>query len=207
MREELRRRRSSYTNQSRFPIKKNQSRFLCFLDFGNKPMIRVDLQSAHTRPLKKKKTAEGGRHIAGDPIRPPRLEDAGLEDCALPQESIAEAFSLAALAVSSRLPHLSLSDDEDEGDDPLAPRGGCVEAGPTCGAIPESLVGGGRGSECHADEVMVVAGRGDEEDRVVVVVGQELGQEKGCAEGTREGEQRKVEDGIVEKAILVKDFA
>ncbi|XP_037462382.1 uncharacterized protein LOC119333655 [Triticum dicoccoides] len=187
----------------------NQERFLYYgIDQPASRLASPETSSQRT-PVrsKKKKTAEGGRHIAGDPIRPPRLEDAGLEDCALPQESIAEAFSLAALAVSSRLPHLSLSDDEDEGDDPLAPRGGCVEAGPTCGAIPESLVGGGRGSECHADEVMVVAGRGDEEDRVVVVVGQELGQEKGCAEGTREGEQRKVEDGIVEKAILVKDFA
>ncbi|KAM3256990.1 hypothetical protein ACQJBY_049399 [Aegilops geniculata] len=167
--------------------------------------------------------AEEGRHIAaGDPIRPPRLEDAGLEDCALPPESIAEAFSLAALAVSSRLPHLSLSDDEDEdeGDDPLAPRGGCVEdAGPTCGATPDALVVAGGGSKGGADEVVVVGGgggggsdkvvvvgRGDEEDRVVVV-GEELGQEKRCGKGTREGERRKEEEEMVEKAILLEDFA
>ncbi|XP_020151342.2 uncharacterized protein [Aegilops tauschii subsp. strangulata] len=149
----------------------------------------------------KKKMTEEGRHIAGEPIRPPRLEDAGLEDCALPTESIAEAFSLAALAVSSRLPHLPLSDDEDD-DDPLAPRGGCVEdAGPTCGVIPNALVGARGGSDGGADEVVV--GRGDR----VVVIGQELGQEKGCAEGTGEGEQRKEEDEIVEKAVLVRDFA
>lgn len=168
------------------------------------------------------KMAEEGRHIAaGDPIRPPRLEDAGLEDCALPPESIAEAFSLAALAVSSRLPHLSLSEDEDEGDDPLAPRGGCVEdAGSTRGAIPDALVGAGGGSEGGADEVVVVGGgggggsdevvvvgRGDEEDRVVVV-GEELGQEKRCGKGTREGERRKEEEEeMVEKAILLEDFA
>ncbi|WVZ64626.1 hypothetical protein U9M48_014120 [Paspalum notatum var. saurae] len=68
----------------------------------------------------------------GVPIRPPspRLEDAGLENCALPPESIAEAFALAVVAaVSSRL---NLSDDE-EGEERRAwgvsPRGGgCVDA-------------------------------------------------------------------------------
>lgn len=173
--------------------------------------------------------AEEGRLVAGsgEPIRPPRLEDAGLEDCALPPESIAEAFSLAAMAVSSRFTRFSLSDDEDddEGDAPLAPRGGCVEdAGPTFGAIPDALVGPGAGREGGADEVVVVGGgggggsdevvvvgRGDEEDRVVVV-GEDLekkpGQEKGCVEGIREeGDRKKEEDEIVEKAILVEDFA
>lgn len=43
-------------------------------------------------------------------IRPPRIEDAGLEDCALPPESIKQAFLKAASAVRSSL----LSDDEDE---------------------------------------------------------------------------------------------
>ncbi|XP_047046253.1 sodium/potassium/calcium exchanger 1-like isoform X2 [Lolium rigidum] len=172
--------------------------------------------------------AEEGRLVAGsgELIRPPRLEDAGLEDCALPPESIAEAFSLAAMAVSSRFPRLSLSDDEDEGDAPLAPRGGCVEdAGPTCGAIPDALVGAGGGREGGADEVVVigggggegggdevvVVGRGDEEDRVVVVGGElqkKLGQEKGCVDGIRkEEEQKEEEEDIAEKAILVEDFA
>jgi hypothetical protein len=157
--------------------------------------------------------ADKGRLLAGsgELIRPPRLEDAGLEDCALPPESIAEAFSLAAMAVSSRLPLLSLSDDEDdEGDAPLAPRGGCVDdAGPTCGAIPDALVGAGAGREGGADEVVVVGGsggggsdkvvvvgRGDEEDRVVVVgeeLGKKLGQEKGCVEGIREEGEREKE--------------
>lgn len=166
--------------------------------------------------------AEEGRLLAGsgELIRPPGLEDAGLEDCALPPESIAEAFSLAAMAVSSRFPRLSLSDDE--GDDPFAPGGGCVEdAGPTCGSIPDALVGTGGGREGGADEVVVVGGgggvgvcdevvvvgRGDEEDRVVVVgedLEKNLGQDKGCVEGIREEEDRKKED---EKAILVEDFA
>lgn len=171
--------------------------------------------------------SEEGRLLAGagESILPPRLEDAGLEDCALPPESIAEAFSLAAMAVSSRLPHLSLSDDEDEdedeGDAPLAPRGGCVEdAGPTCGSIPDALVGAGGGRVGGADDVVViggggkgggggsdqvvVVGRGDEEDRVVVFgeeLGEKLGQEKGCVDGVRE------EEDMVKKAILVEDFA
>ncbi|WOH10769.1 hypothetical protein DCAR_0730239 [Daucus carota subsp. sativus] len=45
-------------------------------------------------------------------ILPPRLEDAGLEDCALPPDSIREAFLKAASAVRSSL--LSQSDDEDD---------------------------------------------------------------------------------------------
>ncbi|CAN4086844.1 unnamed protein product [Withania somnifera] len=46
-----------------------------------------------------------------DKIRPPRLEDAGLENCALPPESIKEAFLKAANSVRSMI---SPSDDEDE---------------------------------------------------------------------------------------------
>ncbi|CAM8942164.1 unnamed protein product [Rhodiola kirilowii] len=38
-------------------------------------------------------------------IRPPRIEDAGLEDCALPPDSIREAFLKAAAAVGSRHDH------------------------------------------------------------------------------------------------------
>ncbi|WCJ40764.1 hypothetical protein M5689_021671 [Euphorbia peplus] len=37
-----------------------------------------------------------------DKIIPPRLEDAGLEDCALPADSIKEAFLKAAASVKSR---------------------------------------------------------------------------------------------------------
>ncbi|GFP99916.1 hypothetical protein PHJA_002135700 [Phtheirospermum japonicum] len=44
-------------------------------------------------------------------IKPPRIEDAGLEDCALPPESIREAFLKAAAAVGSII---SASDDEDD---------------------------------------------------------------------------------------------
>ncbi|KAL6972794.1 hypothetical protein U1Q18_026966 [Sarracenia purpurea var. burkii] len=48
-----------------------------------------------------------------DQVRPPRLEDAGLEDCALPPESIKEAFLKAATAVGSRAASIfTTSDDE-----------------------------------------------------------------------------------------------
>ncbi|CAL5088739.1 unnamed protein product [Urochloa decumbens] len=156
----------------------------------------------------------------GVPIRPPRLEDAGLEDCALPPESIAEAFSLAAAAVSSRLARFPLSDDEDEDEEEghaSAPRGGgCVDdAGPARGAVPDAdalvggggvtggadavvVVGGGRGGGC--EDAVVVGGRGEEQDGVVVV-GEgrgetKLGKEDGCVEGVREGvsEPRRAQD-------------
>ncbi|CAI9753802.1 unnamed protein product [Fraxinus pennsylvanica] len=66
---------------------------------------------------------DAAREVEGflDKIKPPRLEDAGLEDCALPPESIKEAFLKAANAVRSII---SAPDDEDEGegrcvDDPI----------------------------------------------------------------------------------------
>ncbi|KAL4589190.1 hypothetical protein LXL04_002095 [Taraxacum kok-saghyz] len=49
-----------------------------------------------------------------DKIKPPRLEDAGLEDCALPPDSIQEAFLKAATAVHSHI--FYHSDDESEED-------------------------------------------------------------------------------------------
>jgi len=149
----------------------------------------------------------------GVPIRPPPLEDAGLEDCALPPESIAEAFSLAAAAVSSRLARFPLSDEEEDEEYriPATRGGGCVDdAGPAHGAaVPDAdaliggggvtgdggadevvVVGGGRGGRC--EDAVVVGGRGEEQDGVVVVGegrrGEEkLGKEDGCVEGVREG--------------------
>ncbi|XP_031388302.1 uncharacterized protein LOC116201273 [Punica granatum] len=50
-------------------------------------------------------------------ILPPRLEDAGLEDCALPLDSIHEAFLKAATAVGSRGGGAFASDDEDDDED------------------------------------------------------------------------------------------
>lgn len=47
-------------------------------------------------------------------IEPPRLEDAGLENCALPLESIMEAFSIAA---ASRFNDTDEEEDDGEDDD------------------------------------------------------------------------------------------
>ncbi|KAK2971185.1 hypothetical protein RJ640_008609 [Escallonia rubra] len=64
-------------------------------------------------------TAEAAAAGLLEKIRPPRLEDAGLEDCALPPESIREAFLKAATAVNSTI--FSPSEDDDE-----EPQGKCV---------------------------------------------------------------------------------
>lgn len=147
----------------------------------------------------------------GEPIWPPQLEDAGLEDCTLPLECIAKAFSLATMDVSSLVSHLPLSDDyEDEGDDPLKPRGCGVggyvdDAGPTRGVIPEAILSARVGSDGGADEVMVIGnGRGkdgdevvvgghkDEEDRVVVVGEEQEGSLDGRRAALRGSEKESV---------------
>ncbi|XP_023523630.1 uncharacterized protein LOC111787807 [Cucurbita pepo subsp. pepo] len=51
-----------------------------------------------------------------DQILPPRLEDAGLEDCALPPDSIREAFFKAASAIKSTATAFLSSDDGDDSD-------------------------------------------------------------------------------------------
>ncbi|CAK9161489.1 unnamed protein product [Ilex paraguariensis] len=68
-------------------------------------------------------------------IRPPRLEDAGLEDCALPPESIKEAFFKAATAVKSHAASIfSASGDE--------PEDSCLnDPWPTFGESSDKLVG------------------------------------------------------------------
>uniref|UniRef100_A0A7C9CHZ6 Uncharacterized protein n=1 Tax=Opuntia streptacantha TaxID=393608 RepID=A0A7C9CHZ6_OPUST len=48
-------------------------------------------------------------------IRPPCIEDAGLEDCALPPHSIQEAFLKAAAAVGSRAISVLIDDEDDRG--------------------------------------------------------------------------------------------
>lgn len=105
-------------------------------------------------------------------IQQPKLEDAGLEDCALPPHSIMEAFSRAATSLKSRV-----VGDEPDGDD-------CVQdPGPTNGETSDTLVDGGivarpcgggnvtaGGEEGGGDRVVVP---GDEaewaEDRVLVL--------------------------------------
>ncbi|CAI9114132.1 OLC1v1014785C1 [Oldenlandia corymbosa var. corymbosa] len=65
-------------------------------------------------------------------IVPPRLEDAGLEDCALPPDAIKAAFAKAATAVRSVI---SASDDEEA-------EGHCVnDPWPVVGDSSDTLVG------------------------------------------------------------------
>ena len=86
-----------------------------------------------------------------DKILPPRLEDAGLEDCALPPDSIHEAFLKAASAVNSRAATLLHSDDEDEVepgcvDDPFPDNRKCssdILASPPCPNMSDTVVIGG----------------------------------------------------------------
>ncbi|CAK9177581.1 unnamed protein product [Ilex paraguariensis] len=74
-------------------------------------------------------------------IRPPRLEDAGLEDCALPPESIQEAFLKAAMSVKSQAASVFYaSDDESEANSVNDPQ-------PNFGESPDALVGVMQGTE------------------------------------------------------------
>lgn len=116
-------------------------------------------------------------------VLPPRLEDAGLEDCALPPDSIQEAFLKAAAAVKSRAAAILTSSDE-EGES-------CVEdpwpetgefPGP-CVAVTVESVGGGEekygGKDCVdglreleiGDEKEKKNGDRDDEKRPVLVGG------------------------------------
>uniref|UniRef100_A0A803LEN1 Uncharacterized protein n=2 Tax=Chenopodium quinoa TaxID=63459 RepID=A0A803LEN1_CHEQI len=122
-------------------------------------------------------------------IRPPNLEDAGLEDCALPPDSIKEAFLKAASAVGSRAASVFAGDDEEI-------NGGCVSdpwiekhapSDALVGVEPEksppgacaaekggALVGDG---DAAADVVVVGEKNGEEvEDEVVIVGGKDGGE-------------------------------
>ncbi|KAL1811399.1 hypothetical protein ACET3Z_021464 [Daucus carota] len=131
-------------------------------------------------------------------IRPPRLEDAGLEDCALPPDSIKEAFLKAASAVRSSL--LSQSDEEDESacvQDPWpcsgdsadalvgispenSPPGSC--AGRKGGKVPDRLgdkvVGGVSDADVASDEVVGVVDVAEGECCVDELKGMRIGEKK-----------------------------
>ncbi|XP_050234013.1 uncharacterized protein LOC126682397 [Mercurialis annua] len=125
-------------------------------------------------------------------ILPPRLEDAGLEDCALPPDSIKEAFLKAASAVKSRATSVFTSDSEDEGtdcvQDPWPDKANessddVIGGNPPESAAPDSLVGVESGKEAPGPCV-VEKGGGDVEggDRVVVGGGdvEEREEDNGC---------------------------
>lgn len=131
---------------------------------------------------------EARRELLGE-IRPPRLEDAGLEDCALPPESIKAAFLKAASAVQSIISHSS--DDEDEGR--------CVnDPWPTFGDSSDVVVGikdgidvvhegcgakkGGAVSDVPGDEV-VIKDAEEKADELVVLAPDLPGAGKACVDG------------------------
>uniref|UniRef100_A0A1J3CFD7 Uncharacterized protein n=1 Tax=Noccaea caerulescens TaxID=107243 RepID=A0A1J3CFD7_NOCCA len=146
-------------------------------------------------------------------ILPPALADAGLEDCALPPESIQEAFHKAADAVKSRA--ASLFEFEEEGGcvaDPLPASKG-TETTP----ISDTIIVGG---ENEGDTGPCLAGKsngklaesnpgGDD-----LVVAGEGGEGKCCGDGLKdldvEGMEKKdqsEEDEEEEKKpILVEGF-
>ncbi|XP_024035837.1 uncharacterized protein LOC102613008 isoform X2 [Citrus sinensis] len=164
-----------------------------------------------------------------DTILPPRLEDAGLEDCALPPDSIKEAFLKAASAVKSR----ATSFFHEEGapghcvDDPWPRAKDVSDDVVGVGAFPDApgpcgAVKGGGLLEEGEDKVVVVGGGGEGDladgDRLVVVGGGDddavEGEEGGgCVEGERgkngggsnvkEGKNKERES---EKPRLVEGF-
>ncbi|MCD9558717.1 hypothetical protein HAX54_016253 [Datura stramonium] len=160
-----------------------------------------------------------------DKIRPPRLEDAGLEDCALPPDSIKEAFLKAAAAVRSMI---SASDDEDES------QGQCVKTpSPSENFAKDALIGiaegigdipgkcsteKGGGGEVPEGTSDVVAANKDPEDSGDLVGVSSLpeggqscvdglqGLEIGDKGGKIKTKEAKEEDEESEKPTLVEGF-
>ncbi|KAJ0074911.1 hypothetical protein Patl1_34297 [Pistacia atlantica] len=150
-------------------------------------------------------------------IIPPRLEDAGLEDCALPPDSIKEAFFKAASVVKSRATSFFHSDDEEEDclDDPWPQTKNVSDAmapGP-CGVVK-----GGGVVEEGEDKVMVTGGGGGSdvaEEKYDVVGGgdRDVAEGKGgsgCVEGLNglkiEDKEKKKENKESERPTLVEGF-
>ena len=176
-------------------------------------------------------TEEQGRGLLSK-IIPPRLEDAGLEDCALPPDSIKEAFFKAATAVKSRASAILASDDEDDGcvadpwpdaaDRSDAVIGGSPEARESprpCAAVKGSVetvgvavddvvvAGGGEWEEEGGDEVVV----GSEEERgekdcVDGLQGLGIGDEKEKKRKNGGGDEKENGDEDEERPILVEGY-
>ncbi|KAI3753114.1 hypothetical protein L2E82_25159 [Cichorium intybus] len=122
-----------------------------------------------------------------DKIKPPRLEDAGLEDCALPPDSIQEAFEKAATVVHSQIFHDS--DDESQGDcinDPWTDHGssGDILAGIMTGVDPANTYAPKKCGELIevTGDVVVTGGREDMLDKVVQLEVPDVA-EKSCVDG------------------------
>ncbi|CAN8293332.1 unnamed protein product [Cochlearia groenlandica] len=150
-----------------------------------------------------------------DKILPPALADAGLEDCALPPDSIHEAFRKAADAVKSRAASLFECDEEEDGcvADPLPESKGTK-------TTPDTMIVGD-GSERDNGPCLVGKGNvklaesGQGGDELVVVAG-EGGEGRSCVDGLKdldvEGMEKKdkreedEEDEDKVKPILVEGF-
>ncbi|KAI4329246.1 hypothetical protein L6164_021534 [Bauhinia variegata] len=133
-----------------------------------------------------------------DQIVPPRLEDAGLEDCALPPDSIMEAFYKAATAVKSHATSIFSGEDNADAE--------CVkDPWPTVKDASDVVIGMEPGNEpsgaCTVEKGGGIGGMGGDDVKVgrggfevddmgdEVVVGDEgvkLGQEgKACVDELR----------------------
>ncbi|MED6135421.1 hypothetical protein PIB30_046310 [Stylosanthes scabra] len=156
-------------------------------------------------------------------ILPPRLEDAGLEDCALPPESIHKAFLKAASAVKSAAAIFSDDDDATARDcvnDPWpAAAEGTSDA--VIGIEPENEPPGAcaveKGCNAGGDEVKVAGGSsGGEVDDVVVGEGAKLGEgeEESCVdelqglgiEDAKKNKKKNGEDEEKKKPTLVEGY-
>ncbi|XVE52091.1 hypothetical protein DITRI_Ditri02bG0093400 [Diplodiscus trichospermus] len=167
-----------------------------------------------------------------DKILPPRLEDAGLEDCALPPDSIHEAFLKAASAVKSRAATFFHSDDEEDEvepgclDDPFPDKGKCcsdILVSPPCLDVPDVVVVGGSldpasdlvescvkekesGREVVEGKYMVVVGGGEEAVDGKGCLDDELKGLKIGEKEKKENENEEEEERGKEKPILVEGF-
>ncbi|ESQ35285.1 hypothetical protein EUTSA_v10008936mg [Eutrema salsugineum] len=136
-----------------------------------------------------------------DKILPPALADAGLEDCALPPDSIQEAFRKAADAVKSRA--ASLFEDEEEGGCVADPRPASkgTETIPRPGASDTVIVGGG--NEGDAGPCLVGKGNeklaGSEQSGDALVVAGEGGEGKSCGDGLKDLDVEGMESSTEKK--------
>lgn len=157
-----------------------------------------------------------------DTIKPPRLEDAGLEDCALPPEAIEEAFLKAANSIKCRAAAILYPRDDDT--DSIDHLDGLE---PSNGEIKDMLLGIPSGGmepcgtqkidgipEMSSDQVLIGKENAEASDRLL---GLEIpdNEEKACVEGIQGleiGEKgNDVHDSEVEikngeQPILVEGF-
>ncbi|KAI3674513.1 hypothetical protein L2E82_52213 [Cichorium intybus] len=136
------------------------------------PQSKIHDSSTSPNIHEMKATGEADLGSLSEKIKPPRLEDACLEDCALPPDSIHEAFVKAATTVHSQI--FQDSDDESQGDcinDPWHVHGSSSDilAGIMTRADPTNSCAPRKGEELTeaTGDVVVTGGREDMPDKVV----------------------------------------